>query len=304
MKIFFFAIAFYNFNCFGQLNDLNFVYLQRIKAETCKNNLEIDSAIFIYNKIVRNDVYVNATDFLSLASCYLIKDDTNNFKMNIEYAFKLGADSVLSFSYFKKLSNKNDLIFKDFLRTNYSQLILLNKPLLDTLVIQELDDILYLDQLFRGNIKVSESNYDYILTMSKYLDSVNLVRIKKLITSNKYPGFHNFGIMSSKYDQILMHISDYSEIDWKFIFEFLKKEVLLGNITPNQLVSITTRHYGNMARGIFNNKCSYYGSQRRGNLDLCDCMKVDEFRKSIGLDDLKSEFNRLNIKLPECYGKR
>jgi hypothetical protein len=95
-----------------------------------------------------------------------------------------------------------------------------------------------------------------------------------------------------------MHISDHNDEQWNFIFEFLKREVIAGNITPTQVVTIATRHYGN------NRNCTYYGSTKRGANELCDCKNVDKYRAEIGLDNLLSEYTRLKMKIPECYSSQ
>jgi hypothetical protein len=91
-----------------------------------------------------------------------------------------------------------------------------------------------------------------------------------------------------------MHISDHSEEHWEFIFNFLKQEVMSGDIMANEVLTIATRHFKHK-------DCTYYGTIKWGLSTPCDCEQVDKFRAEIGLDSLKEEYQRLKQQLPDCY---
>lgn len=275
--------------------NLNAIYNLRVKGDEFIKAKQPDSASHYFSKVIEDKIYADATDYLKLSSSLLQLKDTAGFKRHLVYSIEHGgADSSLVFTYFRSNNADNHSYFRlyfDSVFTGYRNTFL---STIDTAVQRELDDILFLDQMPRqGNI--TKTNLSHIREIGAYVDSVNYLRVVSLIERGKYPGFHNYGIMSSRYDVVLMHTTDHNEEHWNYIFEFLKKEVLKGNITPTQVVTIATRHYSTK----FN--CTYYGSVRRGATEICNCEKVDSYRAEIGLDNLKSEYSRLKMQLPDCY---
>jgi hypothetical protein len=277
------------------LASLTATYNLRIKGNTHLETKAFDSAAYFFSKVITDTTYADATDFLCLSCSLLEIKDTPGFKKNLIYSIQNGgADSNMVFIYFRPINASNQIFFKEYFRSifpDYRQQFLTR---IDTAVQQEMEDILYLDQLVHGG-GYSKTNQPYMVEIGKLIDSINFKRVRALIEQDKYPGFHNFGIGSSKYSHILMHLGDETEERWNYMFSFVKKQALLGNITQKEVVAMATRHYA--AKG----KCTYYGSVRRGETKLCDCNNVDRFRAEIGLDNLKSEYTRLGIKIPECY---
>lgn len=249
-----------------------------------------------FAKVITDTVYANAVDYLQLASCDLQLKDTTAFKKNLVHAIaKGGADSNLIRIYFRPNTEADKLYLKqvtDIALPKYRTQFLAG---IDTTVMREMDDIVAFDQLLRTPEMFQSSNRPYIAAVGRMIDSVNYQRVAALIRQGKFPGYHNFGIGASKYDQVLMHISDHNEAEWQFIFDFLKSEVRKGNIMSKQVASIATRHYGN------NNNCSYYGSKWRDVKELCNCKEVDKYRKEIGLGTLAEESKRRKVLMPDCY---
>ena len=141
--------------------------------------------------------------------------------------------------------------------------------------------------------------------MMGFTDSINYIRIKQLIKSKKYPGFHSHGIQSSNYTAILYHITDSDEDKFDYIFKFMKDQILKGDMTIEEVRGFVTRHYGNKG-GRYGKPCNYYGTKysyqkRWSDLSLCDCNQVDKFRNDIGLETLSAYYQREVIALPDCY---
>lgn len=287
--------------------DIKDTYLLRQKGSDCLRAKKIDSASFYFSKLIKDTVHANATDYMSLSCVKLLLKDTGAFKKHLMYSIEQdGADSAMVMIYFRPLDTFNLAYFKNYLATIYSVARALFLKKVDPAIEKEMKDILYLDQICRGpddrayiddlhrHNDSLNPNFDHLRFVGGYIDSVNYERIVALIKRHKYPGYHNFGITSANYNVILMHVSDHSEDRWNFIFNFLKQEVMSGDIMPNEVVAIATRHYQYK-------KCTYYGSIKWGLTSPCDCAHVDQLRAEIGLDNLKQEYQRLQQKLPDCY---
>lgn len=281
------------------------IYLLREKGKTFLQEKKYDSAAHYFSTIITNTTYANATDHLSLSLSRLQLRDTVAFRQQLIHSIENGgADSAIIHFYFRPL----DSVGRIFLGTVYTALfppyhaLFLQK--VDPRIEQEMKEIAYLDQVCRRQEDMqynqlhkndtTTANRQHIKAIGRYIDSVNYLRVLNLIEQNKYPGFHNFGITASNYSPILMHISDHNETQWNVIHNFLKQQVHAGNIMPNEVVAIATRHY--QQKG-----CTYYGSIKWGLTKPCDCAQVDKFRTEIGLDNLKQEYERLKQKLPDCY---
>lgn len=275
-----------------QINSLRNSAVEHFKAG------RYDSSRYYFSKVIKDTTFSDATDHLQLASGYLHLQDSGNFKKHLLYSIeKGGADTGIIFTYFRTNNESGQDYLRQFLGNNFKEHRAKFLATIDTGLQRELDDILYLDQLPRGG-GMSQTNFPHIKHIGRYVDSVNYLRVVSLIERGKYPGFHNYGIMSSKYDVVLMHITDHSEDAWNYIFSFLKKQVLAGNITTKQVVSIATRHYQTQ-------KCTYYGSVKKwGAATLCNCEEVDKYRTEIGMETLGAEYRRLGEKLPDCYKEK
>ena len=160
-----------------------------------------------------------------------------------------------------------------------------------------MEDIMYLDQLLRSS-KYGKGSELHAKYLGRYTDSVNFVRVKALIESGRYPTFANYGIMSSRYNIVLMHIGDHDEQEWQYLFSFLKQQVLKGDITTKEVVTIVNRHFISGKT-----PCNYYGSSRHNAYPICDCNNVDAVRLEVGLDSMINEYRRVGKPIPDCYGK-
>lgn len=290
--------------------DIQDTYLLRVKGGDCLRAKKIDSASFYFSKVIKDTVHANATDYMSLSCARLLLKDTVAFKKHLIYSIEHdGADSAMIAIYFRPLDTSNLAYFKTYLSSVYSEARDAFLKKVDPEIEKEMKDILYLDQICRGpedrayiddlhrrNDSLN-ANFNHLKFVGGYIDSVNYERVVALIKRHKYPGYHNFGITSAGYNVILMHVSDHNEERWNFIFNFLKQEVMSGDIMPNEVVAIATRHYQHK-------KCTYYGSIKWGLTMPCDCEQVDKFRAEIGIDNLKQEYQRLQQKLPDCYHDR
>lgn len=281
------------------------IYLLREKGKTLLQEKKYDSAALYFSRITTDDTYANATDYLNLSLCRLQVHDTATFKQHLIHSIETGgADSALVYIYFRPLDSTGHVYFKTIFNTVYAthRNYFLNK--VDPAIEKEMKEILYLDQICRRQEDLlynqqhkgdtTNPNRHHIRTIGRYIDSVNYYRVLALIKSNSYPGFHNFGITASNYSPILMHITDHDEEQWNTIFTFLKQQVHSGNIMPNEVVAIATRHYQKQG-------CTYYGTIKWGLTTPCNCAQVDKFRAEIGLESLKQECQRSKQTLPACY---
>jgi hypothetical protein len=144
----------------------------------------------------------------------------------------------------------------------------------------------------------ADSNYAYLGYLQKLADSINYVRVARLIAANKFPGYHNCGAFASL-TITLLHLGDYETAHWDHIWQTIKKQVLLGNIWPNEVATITDNHY----QRVKGTKCSYYGQGILWTTDLCDCKNVDSYRAYIGLENLQDDYEARKRKIPDCYKK-
>ncbi len=280
----------------GEADNLHTVNTLRNQGDDYIAAKAFDSARVCFAKVINDTMYANAVDYLQLASCNLQLKDTAAFKKNLTHAIaKGGADSNLVRIYFRPNTEEDKVYLKQFTDTALPKYRAVFLTSVDTALMREIDDIVAFDQLVRTPEMIQSTNRPYIAALGRIIDSINYQRVSALIRQGRFPGYHNFGIGASKYDQVLMHIGDHNEAEWQFIFNFLKSEVRKGNIMSKQVAAIATRHYGN------NKNCSYYGSKWRDVKDLCDCKAVDKYRKEIGLGTLAEESKRRKPVMPDCY---
>ncbi len=261
-----------------------------------------DSARLVLEEIVKSKKYSNGLDYVTISRCYLISKDATKFKSFLNQGILNGTDSSLIVRYFcyfyKGLPTKDSIYLIDYLKTEFKNQFTIYQNKIDTVTINYVNQILDLDQYIRMKLFKRDSNSTFLYFLGRQIDSFNFIRVRELIENDKFPNFKNYGIKSSDYDVILMHISDYNEDQWQFIFKYLKKSLNEGGILPRTVRAIVKRH--DRDRKL---SCSYYGDSKSPDLQLCDCEKVDEYRNEVGLDSLANEFKNTNTALPECYLK-
>jgi hypothetical protein len=284
-----------------KIESLKKVYLLRVKSNDFIKAKTYDSAAFYLSQITTDATLSNATDNMNLACCLLHMKDTAGFRRELIKSIDPGgADSAIIPRYFRSLNEGDHAFFNQYLLEIFPGYRAQFLKKIDPEIKKEMEEIAFLDQLCRKTndngfpSDTSSINFKHIRVIGRYVDSVNFERVAGLIRQNRYPGFHTFGINSADYDPILMHVSDIGEEQWHFIYSFLKRQLLSGDIMQNQVVAIVTRHYRR-------NNCTYYGIKKWGLTTPCDCDQVDKFREEIGLESLKDEYTRLKQNLPECY---
>lgn len=290
-----------NNSVINKSESLKKVYLLRVKSNDFLRAKAYDSAVFHLSQIIKDSIQANATDHMNLACCLLQLKDTAGFRKElIKTIDPGGADSAIIPRYFRSLNDGDHAFFNHYLLEIFPGYRAQFLKKIDPEIKKEMEEISFLDQMCRNTSDngfpndTSSINFKHLKIIGHYVDSVNFDRVAGLIRQNRYPGFHKFGINSADYDPILMHVSDIGEEQWKFIYAFLKRQLLSGDIMQNQVVAIVTRHYRR-------NNCTYFGIKKWGLTTPCDCDQVDQFRAEIGLESLKDEYSRLKQTLPECY---
>jgi hypothetical protein len=300
-------ILVFSFPCYAQVGKLSVTYKNRTTADSYKENKRYDSAAIFYNKVAKDEVYADATDLVKLSFCNLATKDQPGFRSNLDKSIVKGADSSYIISIYRAVLAPDSSYFHSYLEANYARLRSEFIAGTDTSVIHYMDKIMELDQLVRASFKF-DTNYVYLRQIGRFTDSVNFLRVKKLIEDGQYPGSHKYGLQASKYSIVLFHIADDEEPRFEYIFDFMKKQVLKGDMTIGEVRAFATRHYGNTG-GKYGKPCNYYGTKssyqkRWSDLPLCECDKVDELRKEIGLETIKEYYEKEKIALPECYTRK
>ncbi len=290
----------------AQVSKLALTQKNRSIADSYKENKRYDSAAIFYSKVVKDETYADAADFVKLSLCNLATKNQSNFHNNLDMGIIKGADSSYIISIYRTIPSQDSGYFHTYFDANFQHLRRKFIAGTDSGLIQYMDKIIELDQMVHASFKL-DTNFEYLKQIGHYIDSVNFVRIKKLVEDGKYPGSHKYGMQASKYTIVLYHICDEDEAKFEYLFEFMKKQVLKGDMTVGEVRAFATRHYGNTG-GKYGKPCNYYGTKvsyqkRWSDLPLCDCNKVDELRKEIGLETIKEYYEKEKIALPECYTK-
>jgi hypothetical protein len=285
---------------YAQLEVLTDVQKNRTLGKYYLKAGKFDSAYFFISRYINNEKYTNPGDYQSYALCCIRTGDTANFIAWFSKAISAGCelDNVRGYSK-ATLKDGNALAYlNNFLDTHYEKLRAYGYANYDTALIKEVALINEMDQLVRTNWK-DDSNIKYRMFIGRQIDSINYERVVNIIKSGRYPGFHNCGWYAGSISIIMMHITDSHDDRFQYIFNKVKAEVLEGNISPDEVATIADRHY----TGTLTNPRSYYGHWRGRSADLYDCKNVDKFRAEIGIEDLKTEYERAQLTIPECYGK-
>ena len=286
---------------YSQLAVLKNVQENRFAGQTYLHREKYDSAYFAFSRFVENETFANPFDYLSFSLCNYKINDTANFLKYLSKAIEGGVDSTKIRSSLRKLTGNDRSFLDNYLYANYEQMRKKGWSEYDTILIKEVNSIEHLDQFARNELmqltaaKV-DSNYNYLAFLQKQADSINYVRVARLFESGKYPGYHNCGCFASL-SIVLIHLGDYHEDQWEYLFNRLKTEVLKGNVYPIEVATIADNHY-ERGRGKL---CSYYGHWTLRTAELCDCKEVDKYREMIGLGDLLTEYKSNDKALPECY---
>lgn len=289
-----------------QLARLQEIQANRVTAKDYKQKANWDSACYAYEKFAEDKKYANPYDRLDLSYCCLKRKDTVRFKKFLSRAIEEGVDTGDIHGFYRKVTDDEKSYLNGFVTGHYGPLHNTFLAHYDTGLISELAIIAEADQRMRRPIEEmiakdpanwkKEPAADSLLKAGRQLDSLNYIHIMRLCASGKYPGYHNCGAAAKMLTMALLHL-DHSYEDWDNLFQILKQAVLAGNIDPDQVSTIVDRHYLRLAE----NPCYYYGSMNWGDKPFFDCKNVDKWRAEIGRESLKSEYERRNRPLPECY---
>jgi len=285
---------------YAQLGVLTDVQKNRTLGKYYMKAGKFDSAYLAINRYINNEKYTNPGDYEHYALCCIRTGDTANFVTWLSKAISAGSDPDQIRHYSEAtLKDAAALAYlNNFLNAHYEKLRADGYPKYDTALIKEVALISEMDQLVRANWK-NDSNVKYRMFIGHQIDSMNYERVVNMIKSGKYPGFHNCGMYAANISIIMMHITDSYDDRFQYIFNKVKAEALEGNISPDDIATLADRHY----TGTLINPHSYYGHWRGRTADLYDCKQVDKFRAEIGIEDLKTEYERAHLAIPGCYGR-
>lgn len=279
----------------GQLNTLKEIHWFRTLGNYYFSQTEkADSAIFFYKKYIDDARFSNAKDNLCYAACLLKTGDISNFFSYTNKAILQGATTELITNWYFDVKSYQGII-KDSVEESIELLYPKYWSSIDTISYLEIEKILKWDQSIRhlSPDDVEEKKTWSALTIT--VDSMDFLRVKNLIETRGFPGYHKVGFKSELLIPILMHITDEHEERWDYVFNILKQEVMKGNITPNAVAMIADRHYENSI-----NKRFFYGVLP-GEYPFFDCKNVDKRRDEIGLPALKEEYPLYHRPIPTCY---
>lgn len=285
---------------YGQAT-LKEVQANRFAGQTYLQAEKYDSAGMAISRFIGHEAFVNPYDYVNFALYRYQLKDTAGFLKYLNKGIEGGVDSAKIRSFLRKLSASDQSFLGNYLMTNYESLRRKGWCKYDTALIKEANSIAALDQYARDALMKltagkADAAYSYLACLQQQADSMNYVRITRLLESGKFPGYHNCGAFASL-TIVLIHSGDYHEGQWDHLFSYLKKEVLAGNILPLELATIADNHY-QRGKGKL---CSYYGQWTGRTTELCDCKEVDNYRAVIGLPDLQTEYKSKNKSVPECY---
>ncbi len=288
----------------AQIAVLKSVHENRLTGQTLLYKEKYDSACIALARFVDNNKYSNPYDHLNYSLCHYKLKDTTRFLKHLDKAIEGGVDTTRIRSYLRKLTGSDKSFLENHLAANYYQLRKKGWAQYDTALIKEANSIEDLDQFARHQLMKmpngqADSNFNYLLFLGKQSDSINYVRVARLMKAGRFPGYHNCGAFASL-TIVLIHLGDTGEDNWEYLFAQLKKEVLAGNIMPLEVATIVDNHY-QRGRGKL---CSYYGQWTGRTTELCDCAQVDKNRDIIGLQDLQSEYKLKGKAIPECYSPK
>jgi hypothetical protein len=291
----------------GQLAQLQEVQSNRVMAKYYKQQMIWDSACSAYGKFVENKKYANPYDFLDFSYCCLKKNDTVLFTKYLSKAIEEGVDTDdISRFYIKGVAHEKDYL-NSFLRENFQLLHRVFVTSHDTAFIAELNAIYDRDQAGRRPIEKLVAKdpknwnkspaFDSLRNIQNPADSINYFLAMQLFESGKFPGYHNCGAAATSFHFCMYHF-DKAYVNWDKVFRMLKQAALAGDIDPTQVASIVDRHY----LRLDSNLCYFYGSLDWGDHPFFDCKNVDKLRAEIGLEPLKTQYERQKRPLPACYG--
>ncbi|MBS1687846.1 MAG: hypothetical protein JSS96_03920 [Bacteroidetes bacterium] len=286
---------------YSQLGVLKNIEENRFLGQTYLYKEKYDSAYTAIGRFVENETFANPYDYLNFSMCCYKRNDTTTFLKYLNKAIQGGVDSIKVKSYLRKLTGNDKAFLENYLTANYEEMRKKGWSKYDTVLIKEVNSIEHLDQFARNEMMQSasakaDSNYSYLAFFQKQADSINYARVARLIELGKFPGYHNCGAFASLTIS-LIHLGDYHEDEWEYLFKQLKIEVLTGNILPIEVATIADNHY---ERGN-GQLCSYYGHWIGRTATLCNCKEVDKYRAAIGLEDLLTEYKARDRTLPDCY---
>ncbi len=298
------ACLFGHFGGHAQLTVLKNVHENRLLAQTFLNKEKYDSARIALARFIDNDKYATPYDYLNFSLCHYTLKDTARFLNYLNKAIEGGVDTTRIRSYLRKLTGNDKSFLENHLTANYNQLRKKGWAKYDTTLIKETNSIEDLDKFARNQLMkmtngLADSNYSYLSFLQKQADSINYVRVARLLRAGRFPGYHNCGAFASL-TITLIHLGDTGDDNWEYLFAQLKKEVLAGNIMPLELATVVDNHYQRGSGKL----CSYYGQWTGRTTELCDCAQVDKNRQEIGLQTLQDEYQLKEKAIPECYSPK
>ncbi len=286
---------------YSQSATLKNIQQHRSAGQNYLQKEKYDSAYIAIGKVVGNDVFSNPYDYLNFSLCNYKLKDTSGFLTYLNKAIEGGVDSTKVKSFLRKMTGSDKVFLDNYLNASYESLRKTGWAKYDTVLIKETNSIEQLDQLVRKEFMhltamKADSNYNYLMFLQKQADSINYVRVASLLKSGKFPGYRNCGAFASL-TFTLIHLGDYGEAEWDYLFNSLKTEVLTGNVLPQEVATIADNHY-QRGKGKL---CSYYGQWTGRTIELCDCNNIDKYRDAIGLGNLQTDYRSKEKVLPECY---
>ena len=292
---------------YGQLAELRQVQSARTMAKHHAKDTAWSLACEAYRKFAGNPKYANPYDHLDYSYLSLKRGDTATFAQYLEQAIRGGVDTVTIRRFYRRLGQAEQSRLDRFIADRFEPLHRAGLANYDTTTIRELQSIHELDQLLRTQIdKIvsvnpsgwkTDSGLHYLTRVAKFADSVNYTRVIRLFRSGRFPGYQRCGAAAISLGQALMHF-DGPYVDWDYVFGMMKGAVLSGDMDPDQVAGIVDRHY----LGRPGTSGYYYGRLKWGEeYPFYDCKQVDRFRAEIGLESLKSEYERGKRALPACY---
>jgi hypothetical protein len=291
----------------GQADRLQEVQGHRVMAKYYKQQMIWDSAYYAYRQFVDDKKYANPYDLLDFSCCCLKRSDTARFVTYLSKAIEAGVDTQQISSFYRKVTADERICLDGFLTKNFRPLHEVFLSNYDTTLINGLKLVAERDQVGRGPIEKLAAKdpanwskspaYDSLVLIQNPADSMNYVWVMQHFETGRFPGYRYCGAAAANLMLPLLHF-DKAYMDWDKAFGILKRAVLVGDMDPSQLASIADRHYLRLAK----NPCYYYGSLKWGDQPFYDCKNVDRLRAEIGLERLKTEYERQKRVLPACYG--
>lgn len=173
----------------------------------------------------------------------------------------------------------------------------------DTLLIAILDTIYSADQIDRVNMAAVQKQYgwesrqiDSLRLKIRFQDSINLIKVKKIINNHDWPGPDKVGERGAR--TIFLVIQHADSLTQATYLPLLRKAVRKGKVQPQNLALLEDRILTKQGKKqIYGSQLTQYGSDEKYVfLPIEDEANVNKRRATVGLEPIEDYAKRFGIK--------